>query len=63
MKEFNELVKRYADEKLTAEEFDTLAEHELVADMENCGNSGRFNGYTWYNVTLTNGDEFSIYIK
>ena len=61
MKKFDEMVKVYADERLTVEQLVELEENELVEIVENCGNSGRFNGYTWYTVTLTNGDMFSVY--
>ena len=47
---------------LTYEECNFIDEHEDVKSVENCGNSGLYPNKTWYNVVLTNGDEYSIYL-
>ena len=60
---FIELTKRYADEKLDITSFTCLERQEEVERVEMCGMSGRYSGWIWYNVLLTNGDEFSVYCR
>ena len=60
---FIELTKRYADEKLDITSFTCLERQEEVEHIEMCGMSGRYPGWIWYNVVLTNGDKFSVYCR
>mgnify|MGYP007069480943 CR=1 FL=1 len=49
-------------EFVTTEELEEIEEHCKVLEVENCGNSGKNIGYTWFNVKTTWGEEYSVYL-
>lgn len=57
------LIEVLKKELLTRDEFDYVQCHEQVEEVENCGSSGRYPTRTWYNVRLTDGSEYSVYLK
>lgn len=63
MKIDKELLEMLEKEFVTLEELEEIEEHEDVTQTENCGNSGRYIGWKWYNVVLKNEEEYSVYIK
>jgi len=63
MKTDKELLGMLEKEFVTLEELEEIEEHEDVVKTENCGNSGRYVSFQWYNVVLKNGEEYSVYIK
>jgi len=50
-------------EILTLEELELVEESQEVTNVEDCGMSGNKVGYHWYNVTLVDGGEHSIYTE
>ena len=58
-----EEIKKYDDEVVDQETFDLLMEDENVLDCENNGSSGRSDKqqYTWFTLSLSNGEEIQIY--
>lgn len=60
-KEIEELKEKFEDQIVRIEEYDQIADSEVVETIDNCGSSGKYNGYTWYNVIFKDGTEMSIY--
>jgi hypothetical protein len=56
----NELLNK---EFVTLEELEEIEQHEKIVEVENCGNSGKHNGYTWFNVKCAWNEEYSVYVK
>ena len=56
-----ELMKLLNKVLLTLEELKIVEENEEVEFIEYFGISIEKNGYRWYNVTLKNREEYSIY--
>jgi hypothetical protein len=50
-------------EILDDEQFEELDQSEYVTACENNGNSGQYNGCTWYTYTLTDSTEINVYCK
>jgi hypothetical protein len=59
-KRINDLVNK---EFVTEEELQEIRDHERIIDVENCGNSGKYYGYTWYNIITDWNEEYSVYVK
>lgn len=55
-----ELLKK---ELLTCEEAKEVLDNDNITNWENNGNSGRYNGYTWFTVIAIDGEEYQIYNK
>lgn len=50
-------------EKLTDQEMEELTEMEEVEEIEDCGMSGHYIGWHYYNCKLINGEKYDIYTK
>lgn len=57
------LVELLEKEIVTLEELEEIECFEEVTEVENCGNSGKHIGCTWFNVKAIDGEEYSIYVK
>ena len=57
-----ELMKLLEKGIVTSKEYDFVCEHEDVKTVENCGNSGLYPSKVWYKLTLTNGEDYNIYL-
>jgi hypothetical protein len=57
------LEKLFAKEIITAEELETIEEHEEVKKVEDNGCSGKYPDCNWYTVYMVDGGEHDVYIK
>lgn len=57
---FEELKERYAEQEVTEEQFEEIAENEFVVEVENNGLSAQYPNLIWYSVYSEN-QEFEIY--
>jgi len=63
MEKSNTLCNLLNKKMLTLDQLQIIQEDVLVSYVENCGNSGYYKGYIWYNVILFNGLEYTVYVK
>ena len=50
-------------ELLEYEELEEILDSDNIVNWENNGNSGKYDGYIWYSVTVIDGEEYQIYGK
>jgi CTP:phosphocholine cytidylyltransferase-like protein len=59
--QIQELKKKYDCQLVTSEQYDEIAESEVVTEVEDCGSSSNYPGKFLYTVHFADGSEMEIY--